>query len=86
MIDPQKQLTVDIKNTRFSVDFGATENLKSALLRKGTMTRRLAISNTPHYMKQKTIRTIGREDLSKNSPLLRAQTKFMGRQTANTKS
>lgn len=50
------------------------------------MTRRLAISNTPHYMKQKTIRTIGREDLSKNSPLLRAQTKFMGRQTANTKS
>ena len=51
VIDPQKQLTVDVKNTRFSVDFGAAENLKSALLRKGTMTRRLAISNTPHYMK-----------------------------------
>ena len=51
VIDPQKQLTVDTKNTRFSVDFGATENLKSALIRKGTMVRRQAISNIPHYMK-----------------------------------
>ena len=85
MIDPKEQLSVDIKSTRFNVDFVATENLKSALLRKGTMTRRLAISNNPHYMKSKTFRLIGREDLSKISPMLRAQTKFMGRQTANTK-